>query len=135
MSEMLERLEARRFGRTSSPRKTVAASDTAPRTRHVPAAVKRAVHERDEGRCRYVDAQGRRCTGRAGIEVHHRRPWALGGDHSPGNLSLLCRTHNRFLAEGDFGEHAVGEHRRVMRALMGRSPAANAAVRQELVGD
>jgi hypothetical protein len=62
VTEKLERLVARRFGRTRSPRKTVSKSDTSPRTRHVPAAIKRAVSERDEGRCRYVDADGHAAT-------------------------------------------------------------------------
>ena len=60
VSEKLERLEARRFARTSSPRKN-AGPDLVPSSRHVPAAVRRVVHQRDGGRCRFVDAQGRRC--------------------------------------------------------------------------
>jgi hypothetical protein len=112
VTEKLERLVARRFGRTSTPRKSVSTSDTTPRTRHVPAAVRRAVAVRDEGRCRYVDAEGHRCTARARLEWHHRWPWAAGGDHSPSNLSMLCPVHNRYLAEIDFGREAVGRHRR-----------------------
>ncbi len=91
VTEKLQRLEARRFARTQAPRKTLAQSDTSPRRRQIPAAVKRAVYERDGGRCRYVDAQGRRCTAREGLEFHHRRPFALGGDHSVANISLQCR--------------------------------------------
>jgi hypothetical protein len=112
VTEKLERLEARRFGRTRTPRKTLSQTDTAPKTRHVPAAVKRAVDERDGGRCRFTDTRGRRCTARAGLEFHHGLPWAVGGDHAPGAMSLLCRTHNRHLAEVDFGPKVVGTHRR-----------------------
>lgn len=112
VTDKLERLEARRFGRTRSPRKTLSETDTAPKTRHVPAAVKRAIDERDGGRCRFVDLQGRRCTARAGLEFHHGLPWAVGGDHAPGAMSLLCRTHNRTLAEVDFGRKVVGARRR-----------------------
>jgi hypothetical protein len=32
----------------------------------------------------------------------------MGGDHSPGNLSLLCSAHNRHLAEHDYGRGAIG---------------------------
>jgi hypothetical protein len=78
VTEKLDRLEARRFGRTKSPRKTVATSDVSPRSRHVPAAVKRAVNERDEGRCCYVDAQGNRCRARVRLEHHHRHTFAMG---------------------------------------------------------
>jgi len=116
VTEKLERLEARRFGRTKSPRKTIAESEIAPRTRHVPAAVKRAVGERDEHRCRYVDAHGNRCPARARLEYHHRHTFALGGNHSPGNVSLLCRVHNRLMAEVDYGAEALSGHRGASRA-------------------
>jgi hypothetical protein len=119
VTEKLERLEARRFGRTSSPRKSAATSDTTPRTRHVPAAVRRAVDERDQGQCRYVDAEGHRCTARVSVQLHHRVPWAVGGDHSLTNISTLCAAHNRFLAEIDFGREAVGRHRRSAGAARG----------------
>ena len=116
VTEKLERLEARRFGRTSRRRKDLSGTDTTPCSRKVPAAVRRAVHERDEGRCRFVDEQGRRCTARARLELHHRQPFALGGDHSPGNIATLCRVHNRYLAEVDFGRKAI-ESRRGSGAL------------------
>jgi hypothetical protein len=112
VTEKLERLEARRFGRTKAPRKEPSAAQKPPSSRHVPAAVRRAVYERDGGRCRYVDDQGRRCTAREGLEFHHRHPFAFGGHHSPDGLALLCRTHNGLLAEIDFGREAVAKHRR-----------------------
>ena len=67
VTEKLQRLEARRFARTQAPRKTLSESQTSPTTRQIPAAVKRAVYERDAGRCRYEDEQGRRCTARLGL--------------------------------------------------------------------
>jgi len=112
VTEKLERLEARRFGRTKAPRKRLSAAQTPPSSRHVPAAVRRAVHERDGGQCRYVDEQGRRCTAREALEFHHRHPFAFGGHHTPDGLALLCRTHNGLLAEIDFGREAVAKHRR-----------------------
>jgi 5-methylcytosine-specific restriction endonuclease McrA len=119
VTEKLQRLEARRFGRTEKPRHTVcerktasdAASETAPSSRHIPAAVRRAVRERDGDRCRYVDAQGRRCTARDRLEFHHRHPFGHGGDHAVENLCLLCRAHNAYLAEADYSTHAVGHSR------------------------
>jgi hypothetical protein len=123
VTEKLERLEARRFGQTETPRKSVSTSDTSPRTRSVPAAVKRAVHERDEGRCRYVDTRGRRCTARGLVQYHHRLPFGVGGDHRPANLSLLCRGHNRYLAEIDYGREAVGRHRRANAPLSRPTPS------------
>jgi hypothetical protein len=111
-TEKLQRLEARRFARTQAPRKTLSESDTAPTARQIPAAVKRAVYERDGGRCSYVDKQGRRCTARQGLEFHHRRPFGRGGDHSVANVSLACRSHNGYLAEVDYGQEAIARRRR-----------------------
>jgi 5-methylcytosine-specific restriction endonuclease McrA len=112
VTEKLQRLEARRFARTQAPRKTLSQTQTSPTTRRIPAAVKRAVWERDEGRCRYEDEQGRRCAARQGLEFHHRRPFALGGDHSVANVSLQCRSHNGHLAKVDYGREAMARHRR-----------------------
>ena len=110
VTQTLRRLEARRFGKTAEPRKTLAATDTSGVTRAIPAAVRRMVHERDGSRCRFVDEQGRRCSERHRLEFHHRHPFGLGGDHSPGNVSLLCREHNRLLAEHDYGKAAMRRH-------------------------
>ena len=107
VTEKLERVEARRFAKASAPRKTLGGTDTRPASRHIPAAVRRAVHERDGGRCRFVDDQGRRCSERTRVEFHHRHPFAMGGDHGLGNVSLLCPTHNRHLAEHDYGRVVI----------------------------
>ena len=113
VTEKLERLEARRFAKTKAPRKSLSDSDTSPSSRHIPAAVRRAVYERDDGRCRYVDEQGRRCTARDGLEFHHRHPFGHGGDHSPeGIIAAACERHNRYLAEIDYGREAMARHRR-----------------------
>jgi 5-methylcytosine-specific restriction endonuclease McrA len=109
VTEKLERLEAKRFAKSQAPRQTVAKTETSPATRHIPAAVRRAVHERDGGRCRFVDELGRRCSEQHRLEFHHRHPFGMGGDHSPDNLSLLCSTHNRHLAEHDYGPGVIGK--------------------------
>ncbi len=90
VTEKLERIEARRYAKTSASRQELADADTSPSSRHIPAAVRRAVRERDGNRCRYVDERGRRCSERDQLEFHHRHPFGMGGDHSPGNLRLLC---------------------------------------------
>ena len=112
VTEKLQRLEARRFARTRAPRKALSQSETSLTTRQIPAAVKRAVYERDGGRCRYEDERGRRCTARQGLEFHHRRPFGHGGDHSLANVALACRCHNGYLAEVDYGREAIARHRR-----------------------
>jgi 5-methylcytosine-specific restriction endonuclease McrA len=111
VSEKLERLEARRFGQTKTPRTRLSQSDTSPGSRHIPAAVKRAVSERDGRRCRYQNQQGRRCPARSGLEFHHQYPFAFGGERGPDNIVFLCRPHNQLLADHDYGATSVARQR------------------------
>jgi hypothetical protein len=111
VTEKLERLEARRFAKTRAPRKEPSETETPASSRHIPAAVRRAVRERDGNRCRYVDEQGRRCSARDRLEFHHRHPFGLGGDHSPQNICLMCHGHNDYLAERDYGREAMAQRR------------------------
>lgn len=108
VSEKIERLKARRLAATPRPRATLARSDPRPGPRHIPAAVKRAVRERDGDRCAYVDSQGRRCGERRGLQFHHRHPHGYGGDRSVGNIALRCGGHNRYEAERDYGRRFGG---------------------------
>ena len=110
--EKLERLEAKRFAKTKSPRKSVERADMSPKSRYIPASVRRAVLERDGNQCTYVSADGERCAGRDRLEFHHHRPFGRGGDHSPENLRLVCRTHNVYFAERDYGEEVMERFRR-----------------------
>jgi 5-methylcytosine-specific restriction endonuclease McrA len=103
VTEKLQRLESRRLAQTTRPRQTLPEAGTTPKTRHLPAAVRRAVYERDGGRCRFVDRSGRRCPERHRLEFHHRHPFAMGGNHAVDNVQLVCRTHNRYIGEIDFG--------------------------------
>ena len=111
VTEKLERLESKRFGKTKSPRKSLEKTDTSPSSRHIPAAVKRAVYERDKGQCAFIGKNGRRCTERHRLEFHHRKPFGRGGDHSVGNIELLCRAHNGYFAECDYGKEVIERYR------------------------
>ena len=110
--EKLERLEARRYAETKSPRKNLEETDTSPSSRYVPAAVRRAVRKRDGDQCGFVDQHGRRCTERRGLEFHHQDPFGRGGAHDPDTISLRCRTHNAYLAERDYGKEVMDRYRR-----------------------
>ena len=70
--------------------------------RHVPAEVKRAVWERDGGRCAFVGAAGR-CSERGFLEYHHVVPFADGGLTTVDNLELRCRAHNAYESARWFG--------------------------------
>ena len=115
VSSELERLEARRFAKTKTPRQRLGEADTRAHSRHIPAAVRRFVARRDGDRCTYRDKQGRRCSQRHDLEFHHVVPFGLGGDHRPETVALMCRTHNQLLAEDDFGKERMARHRRQAR--------------------
>jgi hypothetical protein len=129
VTEKLERLEANRAAQTKAPRKGPAKTEetqtrTPPSSRHIPAAVRRAVRERDGDRCRYVDGQGRRCKERSRLEFHHRHPFGFGGHHSPENIRMMCRAHNAYLAECDYGREAMARHRRPRSRAAPSAPSA-----------
>lgn len=79
-------------------------TETHSRSRHVPVGVQRQVRLRAGGRCEYHDPlTGRRCEARTGLQIDHKKPFALGGDHSLTNLQLLCTIHNHLQAVQVFG--------------------------------
>ena len=111
VTEKLARIEAKRYGKTEQPRRSIKETDVSPSTRYVPAPVKRAVQRRDANRCTFVNKRGRRCAERHRLEFHHRRPFALGGGHSADNIVLMCRAHNGHLAEKDYGRAKMARYR------------------------
>jgi hypothetical protein len=92
---LLADLERRRCAAAARPREGGAscASDT----RHIPAAVRRAVWHRDQGRCAFVGASGR-CRETSFLEFHHVEPYAAGGAATVENIQLRCRAHNLYEA-------------------------------------
>ena len=100
LSALVVELTRKKLAATPTPRP---ARTTAPGSRHIPAAVKRAVWARDRGRCAFVSRSGRRCEARAFLEFHHADPHALGGEPTVRNIALRCRAHNGYEAELVFG--------------------------------
>lgn len=74
---------------------------------HIPSAMRREIAARHGLRCTFVGKHGCRYEASAFLQIHHARPWALGGGPDLENLRLLCRAHNRLLAEEDFGAQHV----------------------------
>jgi hypothetical protein len=99
---LLHELERGRCGATPSPRGSRALTDG---SRHIPAAVKREVWRRDDGRCVFVGRNGR-CTERGFLEFHHVQPYAAGGAATAANIQLRCRAHNAYEASLFFGSEA-----------------------------
>jgi hypothetical protein len=106
LTMLIDHLERRRFGRAESPR----ASDepTVLAGRHIPAAVKREVSQRDQGRCAFVGREGR-CEATAFLEFHHLEPYAVGGEPTAKNIELRCFAHNQYEARQFFGGSLVRE--------------------------
>ena len=99
------------------PESPVTPARSQPASRYIPAAVRRAVWERDQGCCAFVSPGGERCTEKGGLEFDHIRPHADGGGAAVENVRLLCRQHNRHEAQQFFGlwradpmQHPAGCH-------------------------
>jgi len=109
-------LERRKFGASQrTPRATGdsrggSSAEGDGRTIHgrtIRAAVKRAVWDRDGGRCAYAADSGHRCDATAFLEFHHVIPYARGGPSTMANIQLRCRAHNGYEAELDFGRREL----------------------------
>ena len=89
---LLKEVERQKLAAVDRPRRPSAVNPT---SRHVPAAAKREVWKRDQGRCAFVGTEGR-CEERGFLEFHHVIPFAEGGPTTAGNLQLRCRAHNDY---------------------------------------
>jgi 5-methylcytosine-specific restriction endonuclease McrA len=114
LTALVEQLERTKCAATRRPRTK---GRTTSMSRPVPAAVKRAVWTRDEGRCAFVGTDGR-CRESGFLEFHHVVPFARGGPTSAENLQLRCRAHNAYEAEREFGARSRVRRK---RALSGQS--------------
>ena len=77
-------------------RDSVHSAHQSPPRRHIPAAVRRHVWQRDGGRCCYRDPlTGRRCASSHLLQIDHLLPVAQGGGPEPSNLELACFAHHR----------------------------------------
>ncbi len=72
-------------------------------SRTIPPAVRRTVLHRDRLACRVPG-----CGGRMWLDLHHVKPYAQGGGHTPENLVTLCSCHHRLLHEGLLAVTLVG---------------------------
>jgi 5-methylcytosine-specific restriction endonuclease McrA len=82
------------------------------RRARIPAALRRAVWERDGGRCTWTSPDGRRCETTWQLEVDHLDAIALGGQTTLERLALRCKPHNILHAEQDFGREFMDLFRR-----------------------
>lgn len=110
---LLAQVRKRKFAETPRPRP--ARPPDSPNeipSRHIPAAIRRAVWRRDAGRCSYVSAGGRRCDSREFLEFDHAEAWTRTRAHSIAGITLRCRAHNQQRARLDFGDLHMARFRR-----------------------
>ncbi len=84
------------------------------RKRTIPAALRRALRNRDDG-CRFPG-----CTHRHFLHAHHIHHWARGGPTELDNLIQLCSYHHRLVHEGGFSVERAGSHKVRFRHPDGR---------------
>ena len=96
---LVETLERKKLATVRRPR---LAQKAALGSRYIPAAVRRAVSRRDNGRCAFVGTRGR-CDETGFLEFHHVVPFAAGGAATVENIQLRCRSHNQYEADVEFG--------------------------------
>ena len=79
----------RRFGIGRKPR---AAARKPPKdgSRHIPHAVQRTVVARDQLQCTFVSSEGKRCSERGWLQLHHEKPFGRGGPATDDNIRVLC---------------------------------------------
>ncbi|HEX9399401.1 MAG TPA: HNH endonuclease signature motif containing protein [Anaeromyxobacter sp.] len=120
---LLER-HAKRKGLVEKPRREPPPA----RPDHVPAHVKRAVWNRDGGRCQWPVDGGGICGSTHQVELDHVVPRGRGGPTTIENTRCLCRFHNQLAARQVYGDAWMGRFTRGGTA--GESVAVWAASRR-----
>ncbi len=110
LDALLRDVRRTKFAEVASPHSKQDSQSSA--SRHIPAAIKRAVAQRDGGVCTFVASDGRRCDSRDALEFHHGTPFARAPRHRAEEITLRCRAHNRHAAILDFGADYMNRWRR-----------------------
>jgi hypothetical protein len=82
----------------------------------IPAAVRRALWERDGGRCSWPLDSGGACGSTHLLELDHLKPWAGDGEPTVANLRVVCHAHNALAARREFGARCMERNRSGRRA-------------------
>ncbi|HUL58980.1 MAG TPA: HNH endonuclease signature motif containing protein, partial [Anaeromyxobacteraceae bacterium] len=116
---------AKRRGLVAKPRKAKIPSLPPERgSRYVPAEVRRAVWERDGGRCQFKLASGEICGSTYQVEIDHKTPYARGGGATAEELRCACRSHNDEAARQAFGDEWMDRFTRRKRRARESGPHA-----------
>ena len=97
--------------------------------RYIAPEVRREVWVRDGGRCAFIGEGGHRCGATKRLEFHHDDPVAMGGEATVDQVQLLCRAHNQYEAECDFGAGFMAMKRETARTAAAEKRAQREAER------
>jgi hypothetical protein len=114
---------AKRRGLVKNPRNQAPSPEepdqnarSAPRSRYVPAHVRRAVWKRDEGKCQWPVDSGGSCASTYQVEIDHVDGFALGADTTADTTvekcRLLCRGHQDVSARQLYGNDLMNHYTR-----------------------
>jgi 5-methylcytosine-specific restriction endonuclease McrA len=123
---LIAQLEKQKYAVTARPRPQGSSVDP----RHIPAAVKRAVLERDGGKCTFVGEGGHLCGSQRRLQFDHIDPVAIGGEATVDNIRLRCRAHNLYEAERIFGAGFMETKREAARQAAADKRERTAAEKQ-----
>ena len=108
-----KKLERRRKRGESSPDDETS-EPSQKRSSYIPSHVRERVLDRASYCCEYRGPSGIRCAQRTGLEIDHMEPYACGGSHGESNLRVLCKQHNCFQAEREFGKGFIRKKYRML---------------------
>jgi len=121
---LIDHVKKERFAQGRKARQAPTEDTDASCSRHIPDAIKRAVFERDGGRCTFADERGRRCAETGALEFDHRDGFARTHLHRADRIYLLCRAHNQHAAEQMYGR-AFMERARASLDLLPDRPGSH----------
>jgi 5-methylcytosine-specific restriction endonuclease McrA len=99
--DLLLAQQAKRRGEVKKPQQNPRPSKN---PGHVPAAVRREVWSRDDGKCTWPLDSGGTCGSTLRLEIDHVIPGARGGPSTVENCRLACRAHNLLAARQVYGD-------------------------------
>jgi hypothetical protein len=99
--DLLLARQARRRGEVKQPQQNPRPTKN---PSHIPAAVKRAVWSRDDGKCQWPVVSGGICGSTLRLEIDHVVPRGRGGLSTIDNCRLACAMHNQLAARQVYGD-------------------------------
>jgi hypothetical protein len=104
--------DRKRKGLVEKPRPAPAEASAEPGASYIPAAVRREVWRRDQGRCQWKLDSGGICGSRLRVELDHVNLKCRGAKPIASELRLLCRSHNDLAARQALGDAVMDRYTR-----------------------